>query len=89
MDLGLEFATAVVQGGTKGMGRAAAECFAAEGAKIAILARTQADLNAAVGRLLELGAADALGLCADITDQAQVEAAFQRAPARVRPRRPR
>jgi 3-oxoacyl-[acyl-carrier protein] reductase len=76
MDLGLAGAKAVVQGGTKGMGRAAAECFAADGANVAVLARTQADLDAAVARLLELGAPDAIGLRADVTDRAQVEAAF-------------
>ena len=57
MDLGLSGATAVVQGGTQGMGRAAAECFAADGAKVGVVARTQADLDATVDRLLELGAA--------------------------------
>ena len=56
MDLGLAGATALVQGGTQGMGRAAAECFAVDGAKVAVLARTQADLDATVARLLELGA---------------------------------
>ena len=40
MDLGLNDATVVVSGGTKGMGRAAAECFAAEGARVAVLGRT-------------------------------------------------
>ena len=39
MDLGLAGAAVVVQGGTKGMGRAAAECFAADGARVAVLAR--------------------------------------------------
>ena len=67
MDLGLSGATAVVQGGTQGMGRAAAECFAADGARVAVVARTQADLDATVARLLELGAPDAVGLRADIT----------------------
>jgi 3-oxoacyl-[acyl-carrier protein] reductase len=76
VDLGLAGATAVVQGGTQGMGLAAAECFAADGAKVAVLARTQPDLDAAVERLLSLGAADAVGLRADITDAAQVDAAF-------------
>ena len=65
MDLGLAGATAVVQGGTQGMGRAAAECFAADGAKVAVLARTQADLDATVARLLELGAPDAVGMRAE------------------------
>jgi NAD(P)-dependent dehydrogenase (short-subunit alcohol dehydrogenase family) len=76
MDLGLEGATAVVQGGTQGMGRAAAKCFAEDGAKVAVLARTQADLDATVEELLGLGAADAVGLPCDITDDEQVRAAF-------------
>ncbi len=78
MDLGLAGAAAVVQGGTQGMGRAAAECFAADGAKVAVLARTKADLDATTERLLGLGAPEALGLEADITDIEQVEAAFRR-----------
>jgi NAD(P)-dependent dehydrogenase (short-subunit alcohol dehydrogenase family) len=76
MDLGLAGAAAVVQGGTQGMGRAAAECLAADGARVAVLARTQADLDATKRRLLELGAPEAVGLAADITDDGQVAAAF-------------
>jgi 3-oxoacyl-[acyl-carrier protein] reductase len=76
VDLGLAGAKAVVQGGTKGMGRAAAECFAADGARVAVLARTQSDLDATVARLLELGATDVVGLRADVGDPGEVEAAF-------------
>jgi 3-oxoacyl-[acyl-carrier protein] reductase len=76
MDLGFAGATAVVQGGTQGMGRAAAECFAADGARVAVLARTQADLDATVARLREGGAQDAIGLRADITNASEVDAAF-------------
>src|SRR5690349_10568300 len=76
MDLGLADATAVVQGGTQGMGRSAAKCFAEDGAKVAVLARTQADLDATVEELLGRGAADAVGLPCDITDDQQVRAAF-------------
>ncbi len=76
MDLGLTDATAVVQGGTQGMGRAAARCFAADGAKVAVLARTRADLDATVEELLSGGAHDAIGLQADITKPEQVTAAF-------------
>jgi 3-oxoacyl-[acyl-carrier protein] reductase len=78
MDLGLKDAIAVVQGGTSGMGRAAAECFAAEGAKIAIIARTAASLDATIASLTELGAADVLAISADITQRDQVDAAFAR-----------
>jgi NAD(P)-dependent dehydrogenase (short-subunit alcohol dehydrogenase family) len=37
MDLGLAGAAVVVSGGSKGMGRAAAESIAAEGARVAVL----------------------------------------------------
>jgi len=77
MDLELAGATAVVQGGTQGMGRAAAECFAADGAKVAVVARTKADLDATAERLHELGAPDAFGLQADITDAQGLTAAFE------------
>ena len=77
MDLGLAGAYAVVQGGTRGMGRAAAECFAADGASVAVLGRTQADLDVTVAALRELGAPDVLGLRADITSNEEVTAAFQ------------
>ncbi len=76
MDLGLGGAHALVQGGTQGMGRAAAECFADDGANVAVLARTQADLDATVADLRERGAPDAVGLRADITQPAEVEAAL-------------
>lgn len=76
MDLGLAGATAVVQGGTQGMGLAAAECFATDGAKVAVLARTQTDLDRTVARLQDVGAADTLALRADITKPDDVEAAF-------------
>jgi NAD(P)-dependent dehydrogenase (short-subunit alcohol dehydrogenase family) len=76
VDLGLRDATVVVQGGTKGMGRAAAECFAADGARVAVLARTRADLDETVSRLLDLGARDAVGLEADITVDRAIGAAF-------------
>ncbi|MBM3658402.1 MAG: SDR family oxidoreductase [Actinobacteria bacterium] len=77
MDLGLADATAVVQGGTQGMGRAAAECFAADGARVAVVARTRADLDATVEALIELGSPDAIALQADITQPDEVERAFR------------
>jgi NAD(P)-dependent dehydrogenase (short-subunit alcohol dehydrogenase family) len=76
MDLGLRDAVVVVQGGSRGMGRAAAECFAADGAKVGVIARTRSDLDETVEALKALGAADAAGFAADIGDRGQVEAAF-------------
>ncbi|MBL7500298.1 SDR family oxidoreductase [Frankia sp. CNm7] len=77
MDLGLADATAVVQGGSRGMGRAAAECLAAEGAKVGVLARRRADADKTVARLIALGAPDAVALLADITNPVEVTAAFE------------
>lgn len=82
MDLGLRDATVVVNGGSKGMGRAAAECFAAEGARVALLARGKDALDATVERLHELGSPNALGIPTDLTDDAQVVAAFERIAGR-------
>ncbi|WBB61272.1 SDR family oxidoreductase [Streptomyces sp. WMMC500] len=77
MDLGLRGAAVVVSGGSKGMGRAAAEVIAAEGAKVAVLARGLAPLEETVRALRDLGAADAVGLRADLGDRAAVDAAFE------------
>ena len=56
MDLGLEGAYALVQGGTQGMGRAAAECFADDGANVAVLARGAGRPRCDRRDLLERGA---------------------------------
>lgn len=77
MDLGLAGAVAVVTGGTKGMGRAAAVCLAGEGARVAVLARGQRALDETVDELLRAGSPDAIGLRADLTVREQVDAAFE------------
>src|SRR5258706_9472573 len=76
MDLGLRGRTAVVAGGTRGMGRATAEVLAHEGCRVAVLARTEAELEETEGELLALGSPDALGLPCDLLDTGEVEAAF-------------
>ncbi len=76
MDLGLEGATAVVTGGSKGMGRAIAERLGAEGARVAVMARGRAALDETVEALHALGSDGSLGLTVDATDHHQVEAAF-------------
>ena len=55
MDLGLAGSAAVVTGGSKGMGLAIAQTLAAEGARVAVMARGQAALDAAVESLLAAG----------------------------------
>jgi len=75
MDVGLGGAAVVVSGGSKGMGRAAAESIAREGARIAVLAGRgrveQHDCGTARPR-----AADVVGIPTDLTDRIQVDAAF-------------
>jgi len=76
MDLGLSGASAAVTGGSKGMGRAIAQCLAGEGARVAVLARGAGPLDETVTSLAERGSPDPLGLSVDVTDRQQVEAAF-------------
>jgi NAD(P)-dependent dehydrogenase (short-subunit alcohol dehydrogenase family) len=76
MDLGLAGAAVCVQGGTQGMGRATAETFAADGARVAVLARDKERLDETVAQLTALGSPDAVGLSTDVTDTASVDSAF-------------
>lgn len=82
MDLGLRDAVVIVQGGSRGMGYAAAECFAADGAKVGIIGRTQSDLDEAVAALRAAGAADVASFRADIGRADEVDAAFAAIGAR-------
>jgi 3-oxoacyl-[acyl-carrier protein] reductase len=76
MDLGLAGAAAVVTGGSKGMGRAIAEAFADDGARVAVLARGQAAIDETVDELLRRGSPEAFGVSVDMTDPASITAAF-------------
>jgi 3-oxoacyl-[acyl-carrier protein] reductase len=76
MDLGLTNATAVVVGGGRGMGLAAARCLADDGARVAVIARSRADLDSATEVLTRRGSPDAVGLVADIRDADQVNSVF-------------
>jgi NAD(P)-dependent dehydrogenase (short-subunit alcohol dehydrogenase family) len=76
MDLGLAGAAAVVTGGSKGMGRAIAEAFADDGARVAVLARGQSAIDDTLESLRGRGCPDAVGLSVDVTDPESVQAAF-------------
>ena len=72
MDLGLAGKSALVTGSTKGIGRAIAETLLAEGASVAICARSADDVEAAVDELS--GAGTIVGGVVDAADLASLEA---------------
>lgn len=76
MDLGLTDATAVVVGGSRGMGLASARCLAEDGARVAVVGRSRDDVERAAEELTHAGSPDAIGLVADARDIGQVHAAF-------------
>lgn len=76
MDLGLDGATAVVTGGSKGMGRAIAVRLATEGAQVAVMARGRQALDETVAALHEVGSSGSMGVAVDVTDRQQVDASF-------------
>ena len=66
--------TAVVTGGSSGLGRATAVALATAGARVAVLARGSADLQETVGQIRHAGA-DAVAVVVDLADAHQVAAA--------------
>ena len=74
MDFGLKGKVALVTAGSKGMGKACALSFAAEGARVAICARTEADVNAVAEEIRTKTGADVLAMRADVTNGADVKA---------------
>jgi 3-oxoacyl-[acyl-carrier protein] reductase len=58
------------------MGLETAKAFASEGARVAVMARSLSDIEAAESLLEHYGAAQTVGLVADLTDTSSVSAAF-------------
>ena len=74
MDLGVKDKVAIVTGGTFGIGRAAAERLSAEGARVALVSRTQADLEAAASEISASTGNEVIGVATNVADEASVEA---------------
>lgn len=66
MDFGIAGKVALVSGGSRGIGRAAADILAGEGAKIVIAARNQEAIDEAVREITAAGG-DAVGVSCDMT----------------------
>lgn len=71
MDLGLTGKRALITGGSKGIGNAIAKRLVAEGARVAICARSGDELDRAVEQLKETG--EAWGAPCDVADKAAYE----------------
>jgi 3-oxoacyl-[acyl-carrier protein] reductase len=74
VDYGITGRTALVVGGSKGIGLEAAKMLAGEGARVAIVARTQKHIDRAVAAITESGG-EAIGVSADMSVQEGIESA--------------
>ena len=79
MDLGLKGKSAIVTGASDGIGKAAAARFAAEGASVALVSRTRADLEVVADELRAATGSNVIAAPADVSDEAQVKAAVEAA----------
>ena len=81
MDLGLEGKVAIVTGGSDGIGKAAAISMASEGAKVAIVVRTQSKLDDAVAEIKKASGGEAIGFAADVSVESDVKTMVEKVVA--------
>jgi 3-oxoacyl-[acyl-carrier protein] reductase len=79
MEISLSGRTAIVTGGSKGIGFAVATRFAASGADVAIVARTEGPLKEAVGTIRKSTQSRVIGIAADVGKAADVQRAYDEA----------
>ena len=82
MSTALADQVAIVTGAGRGIGRAVALAFAAEGARVVLASRTRADLAEVAGAIRD-GGGTALALPTDVTQDAAVEALVEEVAAQL------
>ena len=82
MDLGFAGATAVIAGGTRGIGLATALCLAADGCRVGLVGRDESRLQAASDELRAAGSPEVLQLRADLALACDVTALFEEVATR-------
>jgi 3-oxoacyl-[acyl-carrier protein] reductase len=75
--------TAIVTGGTKGIGRGIAEALVNEGVSVCISARSRNEIDETVVALRALEKGDATGIVADVCNYSQVKAMFELAASQL------
>ena len=84
MDLGLVDQVVVVTGASKGIGFACAQAFAREGARVALVSRSQANLDAALARMPKAQHSP-VAFAADLTDAGQAARMIEAVEAALGP----
>src|ERR1700731_513124 len=80
MHYGIDGRSALIVGGSKGIGFEVAKMLAAEGARVAVMARTKSDVDAAVESIRSEGGV-AIGVTADVSTAEQLQNAVREVTA--------